>query len=80
MSDKTYDILKYIAQVALPALIVLYAALAGYWHWPYTEAITGSLAAIDVFLGKLLMIKSDQFFTTHLIIDDEEEGDEDGND
>lgn len=77
MSNKLYDTLKYIAQVALPAFIVLYAAVAGYWHWPYTETITGTLAAIDVFLGKLLMIKSGQFFTTHLIIEDDDEGDED---
>lgn len=75
MTSKTYDILKYIAQVALPAFIVLYSAVAGYWHWPYTEAIVGTLAAVDVFMGKLLMIKSDQYFSTHTIIDDEE-GDE----
>ena len=34
MSNKTYDILKYIAQIALPAFIVLYTAIAGYWNWP----------------------------------------------
>ena len=75
MSNKTYDILKYIAQIAIPAFIVLYAAVAGLWHWPYTEAITGTLAAIDVFIGKLLMIKSEQYFATHSI---EEDGEIDG--
>lgn len=73
MTDKTYNALKYIAQVALPAFIVLYSAVAGYWHWPYTEAIVGTLAAVDVFLGKLLLIKSEEYFTTHLIIGDDDD-------
>lgn len=75
MKSKTYDTLKYIAQVALPAFIVLYSAVAGYWHWEYTEAIVGTLAALDVFLGKLLIIKSEQYFETHTIY--KEDGDDD---
>ena len=31
MKNKTYDILKYIAQIVLPALATLYLALAGIW-------------------------------------------------
>lgn len=76
MTDKTYNILKYIAQIALPAFIVLYAAVAGLWHWPYTEAVTGTLAAIDVFIGKLLMLKSDEYFSSHDIV--EKDGEDDG--
>ena len=34
MSNKVYDILKFIAQVVLPALGTLYFALAGIWNWP----------------------------------------------
>ena len=39
MDSRTYDILKYIAQVVLPALGTLYFALASIWGFPYGEEI-----------------------------------------
>ena len=62
MSNKTYDILKYIAQIVLPALAALYATLSGIWGWPFGEAIVGTISAIDLFMGALLKIKSDQYW------------------
>ena len=56
MSNKTYDILKYIAQIILPAIGTLYFALAGIWGFPYGEQIVGTIAAIDTFLGVILGI------------------------
>ena len=58
MSNKTYDILKWIAQILLPAIGTLYFALAGIWNLPYAEAIVGTITAIDTFLGCLLGISS----------------------
>lgn len=58
MSNKTYDILKYIAQVVIPAVGTLYFALAGIWGFPYGEQIVGTLTAIDTFLGVLLRIST----------------------
>jgi hypothetical protein len=58
MSNKTYDILKWIAQVALPSIGTLYFALAGIWELPYGEEIIGTITAIDTFLGVLLGISS----------------------
>ena len=58
MSNKTYDILKWIAQILLPALGTLYFALAGIWNLPYGEAIVGTITAIDTFLGCILGISS----------------------
>lgn len=58
MSNKMYDILKYIAQIVLPALGTLYFALAGIWGFPYGEQIVGTIAAIDTFLGALLKIST----------------------
>lgn len=62
MSNKTYDILKYIAQIVLPALGTLYFALSGIWGFPYGEQIVGTLAAVDAFLGAVLKISSDQYY------------------
>lgn len=54
MSNKLYDILKFIAQILLPALGVFYAAIAKIWGFPLGTEITGTIAAVDVFLGALL--------------------------
>lgn len=61
MSNRLYDILKYIAQIALPALATLYLTLAGIWGLPYGEAISGTIMAIDTFLGVLLKISSTNY-------------------
>lgn len=58
MSNKVYDILKFVAQIALPAIGTLYFALAGIWGFPYGEEIVGTITAIDAFLGTLLGISS----------------------
>ena len=58
MSNKVYDILKFIAQVVLPALGTLYFALAGIWNWPLGEQVVGTITAIDTFLGVLLGIST----------------------
>jgi hypothetical protein len=58
LSNKTYDILKWIAQVALPAIGTLYFALASIWGLPYGEQIVGTITAIDAFLGALLGIST----------------------
>ena len=60
MSNKVYDILKYITQIVIPALATLYFALAGIWGFPYGEQIVGTLTAIDTFLGVILGISSAQ--------------------
>ena len=63
MNNKTYDILKYIAQVILPAIGTLYFALAGIWGFPYGEQIVGTITAIDTFLGVALKISSDNYYS-----------------
>ena len=58
MSNKTYDILKWIAQILLPAIGTLYFAIAQIWGLPYAEQIVGTMTAIDAFLGALLGIST----------------------
>lgn len=64
MSNKTYDVLKYIAQVVLPALGTLYFALAGIWGFPHGEQIVGTITAVDTFLGVILRISTAQYNKT----------------
>jgi hypothetical protein len=58
LSNKVYNILKYVALIVLPALGTLYFALAGIWGLPYGEQIEGTIIAIDTFLGALLQVST----------------------
>lgn len=61
MSNKVYDVLKYIALILLPALGTLYFALAKIWGFPYAAEIVGTISAVDAFLGALLKISTDNY-------------------
>lgn len=65
MSNKTYDVLVWIAQLLLPALGTLYSALAKIWKFPYGTEIVGTIVALDVFLGAILKISNIQYKKTH---------------
>ena len=58
LDARVYKILKYIAQIVLPAVGTLYFALAGIWGFPYGEEIVGTITAVDTFLGVLLGIST----------------------
>lgn len=64
ISDKTYDILKGIAMVVLPALGTLYASLSGIWGLPYGEQIVATIMAVDLALGAVLGISDVQYKKT----------------
>ncbi len=61
MSNHTYDVLKYIAQIVLPALATLYFALAKIWNFPYGAEVVGTISAVDAFLGAILKISTDKY-------------------
>jgi hypothetical protein len=56
--NKTYDFVKFSAQILLPAVGTLYFALAGIWNLPSAEEVIGSITAFDAFLGALLGVSS----------------------
>lgn len=64
LSNKTYDILKWVARYLLPAIGTLYFALAGIWGFPYGEQVVGTVTAIDTFLGVILGISTSQYNKT----------------
>lgn len=61
LTNKTYDILKWVAQYLLPAAGTLYFALSGIWGLPYGEQIVGTITAVDTFLGVVLGISTVQY-------------------
>ena len=62
LKNKTYDVLKWIAQILLPAAAALYVAVAGIWGFPYAKEVAGTLSATDLFLGTLLGISSSNYY------------------
>lgn len=61
LSNLAYDVLKYIAQILLPALATLYFALAKIWNLPFQNEVVGTISAVDLFLGALLGISTHQY-------------------
>lgn len=64
MSNKVYDILKWMALIFLPAVATLYTTLAGIWGLPYSEAISATVMAVDTFLGVILKISNNNYIKT----------------
>lgn len=58
LNNKTYDVMKWIAQYLLPAVGALYFALSQIWGLPYGEEIVGTITAVDAFLGAILGIST----------------------
>lgn len=73
LTNKVYDVLKFIAQIVLPALATLYFALASIWGLPYGEQVVGTITAVDAFLGALLGISTTQYKKTYETISIEKE-------
>lgn len=61
MNNKVYDVLKFIAQIVLPAIATFYLTLAGIWNLPFGEQVSATVMAIDTLLGAILMISSDAY-------------------
>lgn len=70
LSNKTYDILKWVAQIALPAIATFVAGIFALYHLPYGEQVVGTITLVDALLGKLLSISSKNYgYDGDLIVD-----------
>lgn len=61
LSNRTYDILIWIAQILLPAAATLYAGLAELWTLPYGTQVGATIMLIDTFLGTILKISNTKY-------------------
>ena len=64
MNNKVYDVLKYIAQIFLPALTVFVSVVLKCFSVEYTDIIITIMTALDAFLGSVLMISSSNYNKT----------------
>lgn len=61
MSNKTYDILKWIALVFLPAFTTFFGVIGATCAIPHTQEILTILVAFDTFIGTLLGVSSSAY-------------------
>lgn len=58
LSNRAYDVLKWITLIVLPAIASLYFGLAQIWGFPYGEQVVGTIAVVCTFLGAILGISN----------------------
>ena len=61
LSNKTYDLLKWLVCIVIPALTTAYVGLAAIWGFPYAEEVAKTSAVICTLLGAILGISTAQY-------------------
>ena len=61
LSNRAYDVLKWICIIVLPALATLYRGVGTIWSLPYVEEIPQTIIVIDAFIGALLGVSTIQY-------------------
>lgn len=66
LPNKWYDVLKWVAQILLPALASFIIGFGQIWdgiiNIPYPAEIAATVTLIDTFLGVLLGISSSNYY------------------
>lgn len=58
LSNKAFDVLKWVAILFLPALAILIRTVFAIWKIPYGEEISSTIVALQVFLGAILGVST----------------------
>ena len=61
LSNKAFDILKWIAILLLPALATLVSVVFKIWNLPYGPEISATITAVATFLGAILGVSHIQY-------------------
>lgn len=61
LSNKTYDLLKWVSLVALPALTTFYGVVGATCSIPHTQEVLTIAVAFDTLLGTLLGISTNTY-------------------
>ena len=61
ISNKTYNILKYVALIFIPALVTFVTTAGTELGYPHTETLTVLISAFGTFLGALLVVSSNSY-------------------
>lgn len=58
LTNKAYNILKWLCLIALPAVGALYFGLSKIWGFPYGVEVVGTIDLVATFIGTLIGIST----------------------
>lgn len=58
LDDRTYEILKWICLICLPAIAVFYSVMADTWGFPYGDQIVTTINAVATLIGVLIGVST----------------------
>ena len=61
MNNETYDFLKWLTTIVLPAIATFYKTLAPIWNLPYEDQIPVTIMALVTLLGTCLAYSSSKY-------------------
>ena len=73
ISNRLYDILKWVALVALPAIQAFWLTIGKVWGFPYLTEIGTTIAAIGLLIAALIGVTSNNYYND---VDEEDEDDD----
>lgn len=69
ISNKTYDFLKKLVQIVLPAFGTFYLTFGNVWDLPGTKQVSDTILAICTFIGVLLTLSAKSYNKSDLKYD-----------
>lgn len=73
-NNKVYNVLKFVAQVGLPALGSFYFALAEIWGLPSADQVVGTIMVVDTFMGTVLHLSSTSYADGEMHVSETRQG------
>ena len=58
LSNKVYDVLKWLSLIALDAVGVFYKTISTVWGLPYGDEVLATFSAFSLLIGTLIGISS----------------------
>ena len=62
LSNKAYDILKWVALVVIPASATLVLTVGKIWGLPYYDNIGATISAVGLFIAAIIGVSSKDFY------------------
>ena len=62
LSNRTYDILKWVALVVIPASATLVLTVGKIWGLPYYDNIGATISAVGLIIAAIIGVSSKDFY------------------
>ena len=72
MNDKTYEFLKWLILIVIPAITTFYCVLDGLFKWGYADVVGTVSAAFCAMVGTIIGISTANYYRNDIPPDDDE--------